>query len=168
MSAAHLVADGTISRSKLEESLPYRITTLADEITRALSSICQQFGLSVGEWAVLVAVSETPRCTSKAIGMRCNIHKTKMSRAVASLEQRNLILRTPNRTDLREAFLQLTPQGQNLHAQCAPLTVELLRRLNDAMDASDRELLDRCLTRLSGMSRRLADGPLDLQTRQRR
>lgn len=168
MSATKLVADGTVAELKLQEFLPYRMALSADEIARALSVICEPFGLSIGEWMVLAAVSETPNLTSKAIGVRCNMHKTKMSRAVSALERRNLISRSTNRMDMREVLLRLTPQGHGLYAQCAPPMVNFLRRLDEAMDASDRDALERCLARLSELSCRLIADPFGAQTRQHR
>ena len=62
---------------------------------------------------ILIGVRENGVMTGKAIGAKTHMHKTKVSRAVAQLEQRKLISRRANRADLREAFLALTPAGRD-------------------------------------------------------
>ena len=54
------------------------------------------------EWRVLVALGQFGWINGKAICTHTHMHKTKVSRAVAILEQRKLIARRANRADMRE------------------------------------------------------------------
>ena len=92
---------------------------------------------------------------AKALGAKNRMHKTKVSRIVATLLARGLISRRSNYADLRQSLLHLTPLGQHLHEECTPLAADLAKRLEDAIEVADREVVDRCLTRLMARSEQL-------------
>jgi DNA-binding MarR family transcriptional regulator len=110
----------------------------------------------VPEWRVLVTLGQLGLMTAKAIGAHSHMHKTKVSRAVALLERRKLLMRRANRADLREAFLSLTPAGREIYNELAPLALEFGRDLLQAVDPADREALNRALRTLSKRSAELA------------
>ncbi len=162
---ADLVTDGTVVRLKLEEFLPYRLARLASVIDQAFSAICARYDLSMSEWALLMALGEARRLTAKALGARCHMHKTKVSRHIARLLERNLISRSTNPVDQRQAFLCLTPLGQELYGKCAPIAADFSRQLEDAVDASDRKIFDRCLTKIVAQTWHLRSDPFEVEDR---
>src|ERR1700683_5615190 len=95
---------------KLEQFLPYQLNVVSSLVSQALSRVySQRYGIGIPEWRVLVTLGQYEVMTGKAVGAHTHMHKTKVSRAVAQLEQRKLVVRRANRADLREAFLSLTP-----------------------------------------------------------
>ena len=62
------------------------------------------------------------------------MHKTKVSRAVALLEKRRLLVRRANREDMREAFLSLTAAGRAMYEELAPHALDFARRLTEILD----------------------------------
>jgi DNA-binding MarR family transcriptional regulator len=155
----NLVTGATVSGLKLEQFLPYRLAMLAGVVSEALGVILARHGLNMGDWAVLVTLAQAPQLTAKALGARCDMHKTKVSRILAGLLQRDLISRSVNHGDLRQSFLRLTPLGQELYGACLPATAELTQRLEAALERDERESLDRGLTRLAQRSRQLIADP---------
>jgi len=104
---------------KLEQFLPYRLNVVASLVSQALSRIyADRYRIGVPEWRVLVTLGQFGMMTGKAIGAHSHMHKTKVSRAVAMLEERKLVTRRANRADLREAFLALTPAGSGKTTGC--------------------------------------------------
>jgi DNA-binding MarR family transcriptional regulator len=93
--------------------------------------------------------------TGKAIGTHTHMHKTKVSRAVAQLEQRKLLARRANREDLREAFLSLTPAGRTIYEELAPRALEFTCRLSEVVAPGDRAAFDRAVKQLTERSARL-------------
>jgi DNA-binding MarR family transcriptional regulator len=85
------------------------------------------------------------------------MHKTKVSRAVASLEKRKLIARQTNRDDLREAFLSLTPAGRAVYNDLVPKAMAFANQLLMAVDPADRPALERALTVLTARCTELAN-----------
>jgi DNA-binding MarR family transcriptional regulator len=142
---------------KLEEFLPYRLNVCAILVSQALSRVyAERYKIGVSEWRVLVTIGEFGHMTAKAIGLHSHMHKTKVSRAVALLERRKLLMRRANRADLREAFLSLTPAGRDVYKMLAPMALDFARQLMETVDASDRAALDRALRKLTERSAKLA------------
>jgi DNA-binding MarR family transcriptional regulator len=142
---------------KLEEFLPYRLNVCASLMTRALSSIyAERYKIGVPEWRVLVTLGQYGLMTAKAIGNHSQMHKTKVSRAVAHLERRKWLTRRTNRADLREAFLSLTLAGRVIYDEATPIALDFVRKLMDTVDAADRAALDRALKKLTERSAQLA------------
>ena len=83
--------------------------------------------------------------TGKAIGAHTHMHKTKVSRAVAQLEERKFVARKANRADLREAFLSLTPAGRAVYEELAPRAREFTEKLSEVVTAADRAAFDRAV-----------------------
>jgi len=134
---------------KLEHFLPYRLNVAASLVSQALSRIYgDRYGIGVPEWRVVVTLGQHGLMTGKAIGSHSNMHKTKVSRAVALLEKRKLIARRPNRADLREAFLVLTPAGRAMYDDLAPIALDFASRLSEAVDTADRAAFERAIDRL--------------------
>jgi DNA-binding MarR family transcriptional regulator len=84
------------------------------------------------------------------------MHKTKVSRAVALLERRKLVMRRANRADLREAFLALTPSGRAMYDDLAPIALDFANRLSEVVDPADRAAFERAIERLIERSTKLA------------
>jgi DNA-binding MarR family transcriptional regulator len=150
-------ADATALR--IEEFLPYRLNVCANLVSQALSRIYSDcYKIGVPEWRVLVTLGQFGLMTAKAIGAHTQMHKTKVSRAVALLERRKWVTRRANRADLREAFLSLTPAGRDVYNELAPAALDFVARLISNVDAADRAALDRALKKLTERSADLANG----------
>jgi DNA-binding MarR family transcriptional regulator len=142
---------------KLEKFLPYRLNVMASLVSQALSRIyADRYGIGVPEWRVLVTLGQFGMMTGKAVGAHSHMHKTKVSRAVAQLEKRKLVVRRANRADLREAFLALTPAGRAMYDDLAPVALKFAERLSDAVEDADRPAFERAVERLSERAAKLA------------
>jgi DNA-binding MarR family transcriptional regulator len=142
---------------KLEAFLPYRLNVLASLVSQALSRVyAERYGIGVPEWRVLVTLGEYGTMTAKAIGAHSHMHKTKVSRAVALLEQRKLVGRRANRDDKREALLSLTTAGRAMYDELVPIALDFTRRLVASLDAGDHRAFERTVTALIERSTRLA------------
>jgi DNA-binding MarR family transcriptional regulator len=131
---------------KLEDFLPYRLNVAAALVSEALSRVYgERHGLGVPEWRVVATLGQYGTMTGKAIGAHAHMHKTKVSRAVALLARRKLVLRRANKADMREAFLSLTPAGRAIYQDIAPVALALARRFIEAIDPADRAAFDRAL-----------------------
>jgi DNA-binding MarR family transcriptional regulator len=147
-SAAALTLDGF---------LPHRLSICAQSVSLALARIhSDRHQIGAPEWRVLLVLAECGSMTAKAVGLRSKMHKTKVSRAVAVLEQRKLVARRSNSADLREAFLSLTPAGRSIYEELAPSALEFAGRLIEAIEPADREALHRILERLTQISTEIA------------
>src|SRR5436305_11992438 len=137
---------------KLEDFLPHRLNVLSSLVSEALTRVYGRYHIGIPEWRVLVMLGENEVMTAKAIGARTHMHKTKVSRAVAQLEARKLLMRRANRADLREAFLALTPAGRTMYDDLAPVALDFADRLSDAVGSADRAAFERAVDRPIGAS----------------
>jgi DNA-binding MarR family transcriptional regulator len=141
---------------KLEDFLPHKLNVLSSLISQALSRVYgERYGIGIPEWRVLVTLGEYGVMTGKQIGAHTHMHKTKVSRAVAQLEQRKFVTRRVNRADLREAFLSLTPSGRAIYDEAAPIALDFTNRLSEVVAPSDRAAFDRAMRQLTERSARL-------------
>jgi len=155
-SAAGDIAPGHEAPLKLEEFLPYQLNVVASLVSQALSRVyAQRYNIGVPEWRVLVTLGQYGVMTGKAIGAHTHMHKTKVSRAVALLEKRRLLVRRANRADMRESFLSLTPPGRAMYEDLAPHAVEFAHRLTEMLAPDDYAAFDRALKLLTDRSARL-------------
>ncbi len=127
----------------LEEFLPYRVNVLANLLSKGLARVyAERWDISIPDWRVLVTLAASGAKTQKEIGAHTHLDKTKMSRAVAHLEVRGLIVRHPNSQDKREAFLTLTEEGRVVFAKIVPLAIEFNTRMSARLDAEQRRAFD--------------------------
>src|SRR5271156_2060944 len=156
----HLAA-GSISLSegaplKLEQFLPYQLNVVSSLVSLALSRVyAKRYRIGVPEWRVLVTLGQHGVMTGKAIGAHTHMHKTKVSRAVAFLEKRKLLLRRANRADMRESFLSLTASGRTMYEELAPHALDFAGRLTEILTPGDREAFDRAIKQLTERSAEL-------------
>jgi DNA-binding MarR family transcriptional regulator len=140
----------------LEQFLPYRLNVVGFFASRALGRIYgTRFGIGIPEWRVIAQLGEFGKLTSRDIGELSQMHKTKVSRAVAQLEERKFVTRKANRADLREAFLSLTPTGRSVYEELAPRAREFTEKLSEVISASDRAAFDRAVALLTQRSAEL-------------
>jgi len=141
---------------KLEQFLPYQLNVVSNLVSLALSRVyARRYRIGVPEWRVLVTLGQFGVMTGKAIGAHTHMHKTKVSRAVAVLEKRKLLLRRANRADMRESFLSLTGPGRAMYEELAPHALEFARRLTDILTPGDRDAFERALRALTEASAQL-------------
>ena len=110
--------------------VPYRLNRLAVGVSNHLSDIYRErFGLDIPEWRVMATVGSRHGCTAQYIAQSTRMHKTRVSRAVAGLEERELIERASSAADRREREVRLTKAGRRMYAELVPLVLEREREL---------------------------------------
>jgi DNA-binding MarR family transcriptional regulator len=143
-------------RLELDTFLPYRLNVLASVVSQGLSGIyAERYGLGIPEWRVLATLGQFGSITAKDIGAHSHMHKTKVSRAIASLTQRRFVNRRINRRDLREAFVSLTREGEAIYADLVPIAQNFASELAAGFTDEERRQLDLLLSRLTEQSHRL-------------
>src|ERR1700675_1565580 len=165
---AKLAAPGEAALLKLEDFLPHKLNVLSSLVSQALTRVYgQRYGIGIPEWRVLVTLGEYGVMTGKAIGAHTHMHKTKVSRAVALLEKRKLLVRRTNSADMRESFLSLTAPGRSMYQELAPHALDFADRLTEILSPSDRDAFHRALKQLTDQSAQLVaeaggpDGPME-------
>ena len=135
---------------ELERFLPYRLSVLAAEVSRALSQIyTREFALSIPEWRIIANLGSFGPLNAGDLAERSSLDKPKATRALQKLEARGLVQRAVDAKDRRQVRLSLTRRGRLVLGQIASLALEWERELLAPLGAGDRVALERIMTTLS-------------------
>jgi DNA-binding MarR family transcriptional regulator len=123
---------------------------------RANRQLLQEYGISLADYEVLVALSEAPggRLRVFEVADALAWEQSRVSHQLARMQRRGLITREDCPTDARGAFAVLTEAGRAAIERAAPAHVELVRQLvfdglgHDHLDALT-EVTTRVLDRLA-------------------
>ena len=133
----------------LREFLPYLLNQAAEASSQAFQQVYKdRYGMLRTEWRVLFHLGIFGQLTAKEIGLRASIHKTKVSRAVARLEERRFLTRTRQETDRRSEMLELTAMGKRAYADLRAVAKTYDAKLIEQFTDEEAALLRRLLARL--------------------
>jgi DNA-binding MarR family transcriptional regulator len=133
----------------LNSFIPYRMVNLATSISNACSKIYKdEFDITVPEWRILARLAEHDKLNAKDIGHVTFMDKSKVSRAVKTLEEKGYLRKEKNESDNRASYLSLTSVGQTLYSQIAPKALEWEKELISILDAGEYRDLMRILEKL--------------------
>lgn len=123
---------------------------LAQRIGRELAG---ETGLSDADIEILLALSDAPENTLRALALRCAVHweKSRLSHHVARMERRGLVARAECVEDGRGAIIRLTADGREAIAgaccvRARAIRTHLLDRLTDVQVDALIELSEAVLT----------------------
>lgn len=126
----------------LEQFLPYRFANLAEKISVSLSRIyVDRFGITVAEWRTLATLGEFGELQAKQVARHSNMDKVRVSRAVASLLAKDLLVRSPCPGDSRASLLHLSPAGRRLYQQLVPQALGWEQALVEPLSEEERRVL---------------------------
>jgi DNA-binding MarR family transcriptional regulator len=146
---------------RLEDFLPYRLNRAAAAASKHFSRIYRaEFGLTVPEWRVLATLADLGRASATEIGRDSAMHKTKVSRAVAALQQRRWVARETDEADRRLEHLSLTTAGTAAFRRLAPKMLACEAALMARLAPRERREL---LQGLAALEKALAIVPLEAQ-----
>jgi len=134
----------------LEKFLPYRLSYLSNIISRRLEKLyAEDFKIAPQEWKVIAILHHFPRSSAAQVGERTAMDKVAVSRAIKSLEGRNLISKDFCADDRRRSILTLTPQGQEIYRQVEPLATAYEKDMTDILNAQEQQQLDHLIRKLT-------------------
>lgn len=118
------------TRPVLEQTLeltafvPFRLNRLATGVSQYLAVVYEaRFGLDIPQWRVMATVGSKHGCTAQYISASTRMHKTRVSRAIAELEARDLIERVSSAQDRRERQVRLSKSGRRMYCELVPLAL---------------------------------------------
>ncbi|MGB3315543.1 MAG: MarR family transcriptional regulator [Albidovulum sp.] len=135
----------------LHSFLPYLLNRAAEETSLNFQKVYKdRYGMLRTEWRVLVHLGRYGAMTATEIGKRADLHKTKISRAVARLSERGFLVRKEDGADRRQELLELSRTGQAAYRDLSTAAQEHNAELASGMTDSEYAVLLRCLKALTG------------------
>lgn len=126
--------------------LPYRLSVLANTVSQDIATEYEaRFGLTVTQWRVMATLGRHDKLAARDVARHAAMDKVAISRAVAGLVERKLVIRQIARHDRRESRLRLSAAGRRIHNQIVPLALEHERRLLERLNVEEQRWLLRIL-----------------------
>ncbi len=133
---------------RLADFLPYRMSVVSNAISDRVARLYKaRFGLKIPEWRVIAVVAEHGAVTQAGLCETTAMDKMTVSRAVAGLMARGL-LHLSSGGDRRTRLLALSPEGQALYNEIAPLALQMESEILRGFSPVERESLMHMLDRL--------------------
>lgn len=133
-----------------KDFLPYLLNLAAEEASAGFQTAYKdRYSMLRTDWRVLFHLGRYGDMTAKSICDRARLHKTKVSRAVARLQERRFIKRSEIESDRRHALLSLMPKGRAAYHDLARTAQDYDAELSSGLNAEEITILRKCLLRLA-------------------
>lgn len=134
----------------------------AQRVDRFLDQDLRGFGMDLGEYEILVQLSEAEdqRLRMSELAELAHQSRSRLTHTVTRMERDGLVCRSTCPTDRRGVWAKLTDKGHALLVKAAPSHVRAVRRiLIDAVDPSDLAALGRIFTAVLAVEDSAHDDP---------
>lgn len=135
----------------IKELLSYRISRVANALSRSAAlRYRREFGVSLSEWRSIALLGSDAPLTVNKLARLAALDKAQMSRTVASLSDRGLILRQVGPG--RSTVLTLTENGRRLYDGLITAAYERDSAFLACLTARERRALDSALEKLGSFA----------------
>lgn len=109
----------------LNQFTPYRLVNLAKRVSDACNAdFGAPNGVSVAEWRLLARLGEHVELSSRGLPDSTFMDKSRVSRAIASLESKGLLRTRIDAKDNRAKIIGLTDAGRGLYQKMVPSALQ--------------------------------------------
>jgi DNA-binding MarR family transcriptional regulator len=139
----------------IRELLSYRLHRVANLLSRgAEMRYRREFGVSLWEWrtVALLGGAEEPQSLNE-LARAAGMDKSQMSRVVAGLTKKKIVVREADENDARGIRLSLTRQGRALYQKLIGAAAERNSAFMGCLTASERASLERIMNKLANEAR---------------
>lgn len=134
----------------LEHFLPYRLSVLANRVSRAFGRLYEQrFDLKLPEWRVMAVLGRRSGITAREVAELTAMDKVAISRAVARLMEMGRVVAETDSSDGRRQRLSLSETGWGIYHQIVPLAKRIEGVLVRGIVPADLAVLDKLLAHLT-------------------
>ena len=135
----------------LTNFLPYLLNRAAEKASKDFQAVYKrEYGMLRTEWRVLFHLGNYGEMTAREICKRGELHKTKVSRAVAALQVKRFLKRQRSPSDGREEILKLTPTGFSAFNHLRNHAQEYHNVLTNRFTQDEFDQFTRALKKLAG------------------
>ena len=140
----------TLGLRSFDRSLPMALMRAREAVMSRFRPILAEHGVTEQQWRVLRALAHarTPMSVGE-LADRTYLLGPSLSRMLASMERRGLIVRTLDRDDARRAEVTIAATGSEIVARIAPQSEHVYEQLERSIGLDDLLELHRLLNRLA-------------------
>ena len=134
---------------KLHSFLPFRLSLLSNTVSANIAATYQdKFAISMSEWRIMAILAEYPDLSADEVCQRTQIEKSVVSRAVARLLKRHMIIRQIDDEDRRRSILRLSETGLSVYDEVMPIAENFEKKLIAKLSKQERLTLLSLLDKL--------------------
>lgn len=135
--------------ASIDDLLLYRLGRLSAVAGGMVVRLCEGgHGITRREWAVVAQLYEHHDQPPSVLAERMHRDRARTSRALTSLIQKKLVLRTTPANDRRSAIVGLTPEGRQLYERLMPQVQAINSQILTALGPEQAQQFDEALERL--------------------
>ena len=145
--------------TEIRDLISYRVHMVANLLSRGAElRYRREFGVSLWEWRsiALLGASSEPLSLGD-LARSAGIDKSQMSRVVAGLTKRRIVLREAHPGDGRGISLTLSKNGKKLYEGLIRAAGERDAAFRNCLTKGEREAFERVLGKLAGQARELIE-----------
>jgi DNA-binding MarR family transcriptional regulator len=149
----NIESDAGMHHASMTTLLSYRLHSVANLVSRgAAMRYKREFGVTLWEWRTIALVGAQPGLSLKELAKIAGLDKSQVSRVVAGLTERRLLLRATDENDARGIRLSLTSAGQRLYQGLIQAAGERNDAFLNALTKQERVVLENVLAKLEGLA----------------
>ena len=139
----------------IRELLSYRLHEVANLLSRGAElRYRREFGVSLWEWRTIALLGgATEPLSLNHLAHAAGIHKSQMSRVVAGLTERGLVLRAADEDDARGVRLTLSKAGRKLYVGLIEAASQRDRAFRGCLTRDEKQAFEAALAKLAGQAR---------------
>lgn len=141
----------------ITDLLSYKLYLAANAISRtATTKYKREFNVSLGEWRALALLGASESLSLNQLARLAGFDKGQMSRIVAGLIERDMILREVGPEGGRKISLSLRPAGRALYEQIMKVAASRHKEFLSCLSIEEQRALHSALHKLYEQARRIA------------
>jgi len=138
---------------QIQEFLPYLLNRAAEATSLEFQKTYKNsYSMLRTEWRGLFHLGRYRDLTAKQICTMADLHKTKVSRAVAALQEKRFLVRKEVPTDRRNEILSLTKQGRSAFDHLQDEATRYHETLMASFTADEKAILQKCLKQIANFT----------------
>ena len=144
--------------TEIKDLISYQVHTVANLLSRGAElRYRREFGVSLWEWRTVALLGAAEPQSLGDLARAAGIDKSQMSRVVAGLAKRKLVVRDANDADGRGVHLRLSRTGRKLYGGLIGAAAQRDAALRNCLSANEKTVFERALSKLAGQARELIE-----------
>jgi DNA-binding MarR family transcriptional regulator len=141
--------------TEIQDLLSYKLHRVANLLSRGAElRYRREFGVSLWEWRTIALLGAADEPMSLVqLANAAGIDKGQMSRVVAGLAKRRIVLRAAHPGDGRGVRLALSTVGRRMYAGLIRAAAERDAAFRGCLSKAEHQVFDRALAKLAGRAR---------------
>jgi DNA-binding MarR family transcriptional regulator len=140
----------------VDELLNYRLASLLANSGAMTTRVCEgRYGITRREWRLIALLADYGAMSPSVLAERAHLERARISRLVADLIAKKLVLKIPQPTDKRRASLDLTARGRKLHQELFPQSVGFHQMVVAVLTPKQRAAFDEAMRLLDAHAQKV-------------